>query len=266
MDTQGSDNRQQHSGRADRDVAGQTGSAAQEQKEREKLLERIRKLYAMSRESESSPHEAEIAMRRCQSLMNRFGITAADLETSEFGASKIGKAFRSVPSYVGVLGSAVALLHDCICVRSDTIEFRGFSIDAEVASLTYDYLSDAMERSLKAHKARGTVAPGRSASFDYRTGFALAVLQRARQLDAERRTAEELAAANAGQERAGPGSSLVVRKREVVRNACMEGLVTRRASRVRYRNGAAHAAGSSDGSNVSLDRQVGNVRRKAVEG
>ena len=247
-------------------TAGQTGSAAQEQKDREKLLERIRKLYAMSRESESSPHEAEIAMRRCQSLMNRFGITAADLETSEFGASKIDKAFRSVPSYVGVLGSAVALLHDCICVRSDTIEFRGFSIDAEVASLTYGYLSDAMERSLKAHKGRGTVAPGRSASFDYRVGFALAVLQRARALDAERRTAEELAAADAGHERAGPGSSLVVRKREVVRNACMEGLVTRRASRVRYRNGAAHAAGSSDGANVSLDRQVGNVRRKAVKG
>ncbi|MFK7857622.1 MAG: DUF2786 domain-containing protein [Granulosicoccus sp.] len=233
---------------------------------REKLLSRIRKLYAMSRESESSPHEAEIAMRRCQSLMSRFGITESDLETSEFGASKIGKAFRSIPGYVGVLGSAVALLHDCICVRSDTIEFRGFSIDAEVASLTYDYLSDAMERSLKEHKRRGTVEPGRSASFDYRVGFSLAVLQRARQLDAERRSHEEQAAAAAGRERAGPGSSLVVRKRELVRNACMEGLVTRRAARVRYRNGRAHEAGTSDGSRVSLDKQMGNVKRKAVKG
>ncbi len=234
--------------------------------DRDKLLGRIRKLYAMSRESESSPHEAEIAMRRCQSLMDRFGITDKDLETSEFGASRIGKAFRAVPSYVGVLGSAVALLHDCICVRSDTIEFRGFSIDAEVASLTYEYLSAAMERSLKIHKTHGTVEPGRSASFDYRVGFALAVLQRARRLDAERRTAEEQAAAEAGREQSGPGSSLVIRKREVVRDACMEGLVTRRATKVRYRNGQAHAAGSSDGSRVSLDKQMGNVRRKAVEG
>lgn len=266
MDTQGSTDNGRRSRQEDSGVDGQAGSTATARKDREKLLERIRKLYAMSRESESSPHEAEIAMRRCQSLMNRFGITAADLETSEFGASRIGKAFRSVPSYVGVLGSAVALLHDCICVRSDTIEFRGFSIDAEVASLTYEYLSEAMERSLKVHKSCGSVEPGRSASFDYRVGFALAVLQRARALDAERRTAEEQAAAEAGQERAGPGSSLVVRKREVVRNACMEGLVTRRASRVRYRNGAAHAAGSNDGSKVSLDRQVGNIRRKAVKG
>lgn len=260
MDTRQTDNPEQQ------DDQGPGSKVPSEAESREKLLSRIRKLYAMSRESESSPHEAEIAMRRCQSLMSRFGITESDLETSEFGATKIGKEFRSLPSYVGVLGSAVALLHDCICVRSGTIEFRGFSIDAEVASLTFEYLSDAMERSLKAHKRIGTVEPGRSASFDYRVGFALAVLKRSRQLDAERRSQEEQAAAAAGQERSGPGSSLVVRKREVVRNACMEGLVTRRATRVRYRNGRAHEAGSSDGSRVSLDKQVGNVKRKAVKG
>ena len=159
--------------------------------DREKLLTRIRKLYAMSRESESSPHEAEIAMRRCQSLMARFGVTEGDLETSEFGASGIGRDFRAVPTYVGVLGSAVALLHDCICVKSRSIEFRGFSIDADVASLTYRYLTDVMERSLKARKADGSVAPGRSASFDYRVGFSLAVLERARKIDKDRQAAEE---------------------------------------------------------------------------
>ena len=237
---------------------------AEQRKNREKLLERIRKLYAMSRESESSPHEAEIAMRRCQSLMARFGITEADLETSEFGTSKIGKAFRNIPSYVGVLGSAVALLHDCICVRSDTIEFRGFSLDAEVASLTFDYLMATMERSLKTHKREGTIDPGRSASFDYRVGFALAILRRAQALDAARRSDEEQSAAEAGRESVGPGSSLVVRKREVVRNACMEGLVTRRATKVRYRNGRAHAAGSDDGSQVSLDKQIGGTKPSAA--
>jgi len=233
--------------------------------DREKLLGRIRKLYAMSRENESSPHEAEIAMRRCQSLMAKFGVTENDLETSEFGASKIGKAFRAVPNYVSVLGSAVALLHDCICVKSDTIEFRGFSIDADVASLTYEYLTDAMERSLKLRKQQGAVEPGRSASFDYRVGFALALLTRARQIDSDRHEAEE--AARAAQSDSGgsqSGTSLIVRKREVVREACMEGLVTRRAKRIRYRNGAAHAAGSDDGSQVSLDQQLGSVKRAKV--
>ncbi len=255
MDTRSADGASQSdSGRSDEN--SEQSASHRDPHSREKLLQRIRKLYAMSREHESSPHEAEIAMRRCQSLMSRFGITESDLETSEFGASKIDKDFRSVPSYVGVLGSAVALLHDCICVRSNTIEFRGFSIDADVATLTYSYLIDVMERSLKLHKSAGSIEPGRSASFDYRVGFALAVLQRARQLDADRRTAEEQLAAGAGQERVGPGSSLVVRKSEVVRQACMEGLATRRPQRVRYRDGAAHQAGNSDGSNVSLDKQL----------
>lgn len=34
----------------------------------EKLLDRIRKLYAMSQEVEASPNEAEIALRRCTVL------------------------------------------------------------------------------------------------------------------------------------------------------------------------------------------------------
>ena len=244
--------------------------------DREKLLKLIRKLYAMSRESESSPHEAEIAMRRCQSLMLRFGITEADLETSEFGASNIGKAFRSVPGYVMVLSSAVALLHDCICVDSGTIEFRGFSIDADVASLTYGYLYQVMERSLKLRKNDGSVAPGRSASFEYRVGFALAVLERARAIDHERKREEarlcEMASAGAmlveADKSTAPGVAaghgLIVRKLALVRQACMDGLGTGRKRRVRYRNGSAHTAGSTDGARVSLDKQIAGAQQKSV--
>jgi len=236
--------------------------------DREKLLSRIRKLYAMSRENESSPHEAEIAMRRCQSLMARFGISETDLETSEFGASKIAKAFRSVPNYVSVLGSAVALLHDCICVKSDTIEFRGFSIDAEVATMTYEYLTQTMERSLKERKKAGSVSPGRTASFDYRVGFALAVLTRARLIDTERRAEEErLRMQTKGSDAENPtiqGNSLIVRKREIVHQSCMSGVVVGRTRRVRYRNGEAHSAGSSDGARVSLDTQLSGDKPKAM--
>ncbi|NND90253.1 MAG: DUF2786 domain-containing protein [Granulosicoccus sp.] len=241
--------------------------------DREKLLARIRKLYAMSRESESSPHEAEIAMRRCQSLMSKFGISEEDLQTSEFGSSTIGRDFRAVPTYVGVLGSAVALLHDCICVKGRTIEFRGFSIDAEVASLTFGYLADVMERSLKSRKTDGSVAPGRSASFDYRTGFALAVLERARRIDRERQQsagggAGESSALGAQGNTGGTdvprSSSLIIRKRQIVNDNCMEGLVSARPRRVRYRNGEAHSAGSNDGATVSLDKQVGGRREKGL--
>ncbi|MFK7890354.1 MAG: DUF2786 domain-containing protein [Granulosicoccus sp.] len=230
------------------------------QKDREKLLARVRKLYAMSQESESSPHEAEIAMRRCQSLMDRFGVTEAELETSDFGASHIDRTFRAMPTYVNVLGSAVALLHDCLCVRSNTIEFRGFSIDAEVAALTYSYLTAAMERSLSLQKRSGCVSPGRAASFDYRVGYALAVLERARAIIDDRRRSEE-ARVNQGNVING---ALVLRKQQMVRDACMDDLVDSRPRKIRYRDGDAHRAGHADGNSVSLDTQLGNPDRKSL--
>ncbi len=221
--------------------------------DREKLLNRIRKLYAMSREQESSPHEAEIALRRCQSLMQRFGITEADLETSEFGVSTIGKQFRAIPSYIGVMSSAVALLHDCVCVDTGTIEFRGYSIDTEVASMTFAYLTESMEQSLKWRKKSGSVGPGRAASFDYRVGFAIAVLERCRAIDSERKLAEEKAQAT---QVASAGGSLVVRKLAMVRDGCLQDVQMGRKRRVRYRNGDAHVAGATDGSKVSLNTQI----------
>ena len=217
--------------------------------DRTRLLERVAKLYRMSRETESSPHEAEIALRRCQSLMDRFGIREADLERSEFGAATIGRRFRAVPSYVRVLGSAVARLHDCLCAVGDTVEFRGYRVDAEVAGLTYAYLSASMERSLSARRRAGAMAPGRAASFDYRVGYAFAVLERCRAIDAERRAAS----AGAG---AGAGGALVEMKRAAVEANCREGLAAGRARTVRYRPGGAHSAGAADGRRVSLEAQL----------
>lgn len=228
-----------------------------------KLVDRIRKLYAMSQEGESSPHEAEIALRRCQSLMDRFGITESDLTTSKFGARDIGKNFRALPSHVRALGAAVALLHDCICVRSDTIEFRGFSIDAEIASLTYAYLTGAMERSLKLHKRQGSVPAGRAASFDYRVGYALAVLDRARTICDDRQASENNHAASSTTVSA-DGKSLTLRKRKIVREACMQGLVHERPKTIRYRSGDANRAGASDGAAVSLDKQINSDRPRTL--
>ncbi len=229
-----------------------------QQPDRERLIERVKKLYAMARETDSSPHEAEIALRRCQSLMARFGIQESDLETSDFGARRIDREFRAIPGYVKLLGSAVALLHDCLCVSGRSIEFRGYRVDTEVAGLSYDYLLRSMERSLRQRKSAGLMPPGRAASFDYRVGFAAAVLERCREIDRERRAAEQSADSRSGT----AGGALVVRKLEAVRANCAQGLSTRRPSRIRYRDGAAHAAGSDDGTQVSLDAQIGAPGRR----
>jgi len=231
---------------------------------REKVIARVRKLYAMSQEAESSPNEAEIALRRCQSLMTKFGVTIGEIETSEYGSSTIGRNFRKVPSYVTLLSSAVALLHDCICVDSGEIEFRGFSIDAEVATLTYDYLSKSMERSLQYRKKTGEVTPGRSASFDYRVGFGISVLNRCRQIHKERLDSEQ-ELKNAAHNDSTYGSSLVVLKRELVEQNCTNDIQGSRKRTVRFRSGSAHTAGASDGSDVSLESQVEHDSKTAIE-
>jgi len=231
--------------------------------DREKIISRVRKLYAMSQAADSSPNEAEIALRRCQSLMSKFGVTVGELETSEFGSSTIGRSFRNVPSYVTLISSAVALLHDCICVDSGEIEFRGYSIDAEVATLTYSYLISAMERSLQSRKKEGAVLPGRSASFDYRVGFGVSVLNRCKAIHQERLKAEETARFDA---RNDPNfsSSLVVRKRELVDEHCTSDIQGSRKRTVRFRRGTAHSAGAADGSDVSLDNQISNQQNTAI--
>ena len=208
----------------------------------------------MSAETESSPHEAAIALRRCQALMARYGITERDLETSAFGASVFRSATRRVPSHVLFLSQAVALLHDCIVVHGADLEFRGYAVDAEVASLTFAYLAEAMERSLASRKRDGSVPAGRAAAFDYRVGYATSVLERCREIDRERRAAEAAAARDGA---SGDGRALVVRKLEAVRRDCASGLATARTRQVRVRAGDAHAAGGADGRDVSLATQLG---------
>ncbi len=219
--------------------------------ERERLLERVRKLFAMAQQSDASPHEAEIALRRCQSLMSKYGINEADLHTSEFGSAEFTKG-RTIPSHVKFLASAVAKLHDVLFVRGENgfAEFRGFDVDAKVARLTLEYLIEAVERALANRKRAGDFPAGRSAAYDYRLGFSTQVNERVRAIVKERKAAEQATA--------GSGRSLTVRKMEIVDRECGHDLRNASFSSSRgARNAAAHAAGIDDGSNVSLDQQVG---------
>ena len=225
-----------------------TGTAGTDP-ERERLLERIRKLFAMAQETESSPHEAEIALRRCQSLMTRFGITEADLESSEFGVASVATG-RTVATHVKLLGGAVALLHDVIFVigRGGLAEFRGYEIDVQVATMTFEFLGQAIERALSTRKRRGELPPGRSAAFDYRVAFASEVHERVHLIAAEREAAERHSS--------GSGTALAVRKREQVDREFGEHLVEK-PLRVRGpRDDEAAEVGREDGRQVSLDPQI----------
>jgi len=117
-----------------------------------------------------------------------------------------------------------------------------------------------MERSLKRRKAEGALAPGRAASFDYRVGFALAVLERCQLIDAQRRQM----ASEVKSQHNGAGTSLVVKKLLAVREACTSDLAPTRRRTIRYRDGAAHHAGSDDGDKVSLDDQLAGSKQDRI--
>ena len=238
----------EHSNRqADANPAASTDSA--QPPDREKLLERIRKLFAMSQETEASPHEAEIALRRCQSLMSRYGITEADLHTSKFSAETFRTSTR-VPMHIQWLASAMQSLHSVLFVTGggDGPEFRGFDIDVKVARMTMEYLEDAIERSLTTRRRAGTFPAGRSAAYDYRVSFAIEVSNRIDTLVEEREAAEAAATVT--------GTSLTIRKMEIVDQECGQDLRTSRSRFFGARPGEAAEAGRADGSKVSLDPQV----------
>lgn len=219
---------------------------------RGRLLERIRKLYAMAQQTEASPHEAEIALRRCQSLMTRFGITEADLETHDFTVESAWRAKR-VPMHVQDLAMGVAQLHDVLFVLGYDAcpEFRGYEIDVRVARLTLDYLVDAVERALGARRRAGDFPPGRTASYDYRQAFAAEVCKRVEGIVEEREHAERSASP--------AGTALTVRKREIVQRECGQDLVKSYARTRGSLHADAVAAGREDGARVSLDGQVGHA-------
>lgn len=223
----------------------------------EALLARVRKLFAMAQETESSPHEAEIALRRCQSLMTKFGITEKDLETSQFGRES-AYAGKRVPMHIQFLSIAVANLHGVLFVSGggELPHFRGYELDVRVARLTLDYLSDAVDRALAARRRTGEFPPGRMAAYDYRLAFADEVSDRVDKIVRERE-AEERAASTTG-------TALTVRKLEIVERECGQDLVTNSIRARGVINDKAAGAGREDGSRVSLDPQVGRASGPAL--
>ena len=237
----------------------QTGAqSADPPPNREKLLNRIRKLFAMAQATEASPYEAEIALRRCQKLMARYGIQESDLHTSQF-SSEIFRAGSRIPMHIKWLATAVEQLHTVLFVTGGPHgpEFRGFDVDVKVASMTMEYLEGATERSLTARRHAGTFPPGRSAAYDYRVSFAMEIHRRVTSLVAERKAAEAVAS--------GSGTALTIRKKKIVETECTQDLITTKARYNGARPGEAAEAGRTDGAKVSLDPQVGTKQHEAIE-
>lgn len=226
---------------------------------KKRLIKRVRDLYAMAQAVDSSPHEAEIALRRCMHLMDKHGICTEDLETSEFKNQVISSGPETELLYVQNLAQWIAALHDCRAVffLGEAIEIRGHDVDVMVAELTLGYLYAAMHRS-EALRIKGNEVQAVAASkLQYRNGFSSAIQRRIEQIMLERHQEQD--------RNRGTGTSLAVQKMDAVNANCMADVTKKINIEVPFSTTPESLAGMIDGNRVSLDKQIENEQVKQIE-
>lgn len=232
----------------------------------EKMIDRVRKLFAMSQDV-SSANEAAIALKRCMSLMQKYGITEADLTTSEFGSDASFEG-KSIPKWRGYLALGIAKFTETVVtikrervngVLVKKIVYSGFDADVQNAVLLSDYLEQTLARCIKRYKAE-TGNTGRAASNSFSLGFALALQDRMFEMSKEMEQQSPVTTQDTPN--ASAGTSLVVCKQKMV--AAEFGKQRIKQSRTHVSDGSANNAGNEAGRNVNLNRQVSGNTQKAL--
>jgi len=186
----------------------------------EKILDRIQKLLAMSRDT-SSPHEAAIAAKRAASLMQKHNLEEADVILKDLGSDDITQEQPDtggvkITGWMNRFSVAVAKLMDCeVRIYSDhrnhhRMVFLGQKQDAQVAAWIFTYLVDQVKRLAKKHRAglRKKYGAGHGRNMgDYRNGVVDEILLTIQEMI---RNQEEALKVHA------TGTALVVAKRDLI--------------------------------------------------
>lgn len=122
----------------------------------------IRKVLACLRLGKSSnPHEAAVAMRQAQALMDKYGLTEADAEASQIRDAESATGFRGgmVPKSMLALVNLVAGAYRCmpviICRLGVTkVQFFGAGAEAEIAAYAFTVLRRQLQAARRKHTAR----------------------------------------------------------------------------------------------------------------
>jgi hypothetical protein len=175
-----------------------------------RILKRVNALLNMAKD-ESSPREAAIAARRARAIIDKYQIDERLLGKTDDGsflAKRSNYEYKQKKTWVLGLASACAELNDCCVVLIENkddklfvVEFRGFSLDAELSASLNDYLIECCGRELE--KADIT---GKGQKNFFRIGFTSAVIDKIGQIT-DRRKAEFVDSS---------GGSLVVLKNQMV--------------------------------------------------
>ena len=217
------------------------------------IIDRIRKLLAMSKDT-SSPHEAAIAARRARALMDAHQVSELDLSTvtdDQFGEEVFRTGQKTYNHAIGSLALAMARLNDCVAIGVNAegggkgVRFSGLLADVSTAILMLSWLRREMYRQAELH------VEGRANRAAFRKGFASGVQQQVKDILAERERDVRMS----------DGRSLVVAKQALVKQRFG-------AQRVRTRSAtmsgdrSAYDRGRQVGQRTNLSRQVsGNHQR-----
>lgn len=219
----------------------------------EKILDRIRKLLAMSKDT-SSPNEAAIAARRARALMDAHQVAELDLMTiknHDMGESVFETGLTQTNRPLGIMCVGIAALNDCVAGyirrgRFIDIEFKGLLADSVCAVEMFKYLKAEMYAQAERH------AEGRADRHAFRVGFASGVCQQVREVRKER---EEIKTSG--------GQSLVVVKDALVRKHYgVQKTSTRRQGMSGGRD--AYSAGQAAGRRANLGRQVQGATQRRL--
>ena len=172
----------------------------------EKIMDRIRKLLAMSRDT-GSVHEAAIAARRARNLMDEYQINEMDLSVvseSDMGGNTYETGMARAMKPISGMAVAVAKFNDCNVTyekigRFQNLRFEGMLVDSVCAVELMKYLRGEMYRQAEQQTR------GHANRHAFRLGFAGGIVAQVAEAMKER---EQIKTSN--------GTALVVCKKQLV--------------------------------------------------
>lgn len=165
-----------------------------EAQERKTILDKLMKLFAMSKD-DSSPHEAAIALGQAQKMMAKFGISKEEVGFTSYDSEKI-----SVPLQVVKGPAPIILVKVCILISgvfgcraltgsekrvsdySYYVEYFGRRQDVVIAGYTHAVVWKAMHKAWDMYKKSGGGSSGRGERMSFMVGWLEGVRQKVKML------------------------------------------------------------------------------------
>ena len=240
--------------------------------EREKLIEKIRKLMALG--SSANPHEAELALAKASELMSEYQIGHADVSIIEARAGVRREEYTVKDQkmrlrWISILAYGVAKLYDGSLIDNGGLHgtrfaFIGFPTDILAMKMTFEHLYHSwfsiVENDLRIAKSDaplGCWTPGDTMKFKAGHGLAFATAIHNRCVSEAAKRSKQVVQTESG------NALVVVRTQEVENYMGSLKLTSKSTSTISNGSYAGRSAGRVAGNNIALGGAINHTRRIA---